>query len=69
MQTQQLDIPKPFKSDNELTCKDRNVHWYCGSIRFIEANTKISLPTQKQQDEHAYMHQANSSCKPTYLYL
>lgn len=52
-----------MKSDNKLTCEDRNVHRYCGGVWFIEANTKISLPTEKKQDEHTYVHQTNSSCK------
>lgn len=53
-------------NDKEISmspCKYRDIHWYSHRIRLVQANSKISLPTEQQQDENTNMCKPNASCE------
>ena len=47
-------------------CEDRDVHGDVQSEWLVQTHTEVPLPAQKQQDEHADVHEAHTSCKHTY---
>ena len=43
--------------------EDGYIHGYSDRVRFVEADTKVPLSTQQQQDKHTDVHQTNTSWK------
>lgn len=40
-----------------------NVHGNPERVGFVQANAKVPLSTQEQEDEHADVHEAHTSCR------
>lgn len=43
-------------------CEHWDVHRHMDGVGLIQAHTKVSLPTEQQQNEHADVHESNTGC-------
>lgn len=45
------------------SCENGNVHRDAQGERFVQTDAEVSLSAQQQQDEHADVHEADTSCR------
>ena len=43
-----------------------DVHGHSQRVRFVQADAEVSLSAEQQQDEHADVHEADTSCTHTH---
>lgn len=51
-----------YKQVSVRPCEHRDVHRHVDGVGLVQAHTKVSLPAQQQQNEHADVHESNAGC-------